>query len=340
MSQADKPRRVTLQDIALRTGYTINTVSHALKNKPDIAPATRERIQQVAREMGYIRNQMASSLRSGRTHTLGVIVSGMNNPYYGIMADEIQNEAVKLGYSLLILCSRDDPELEMTAVEAAISRQVDGILLFPCFGSQKTIERMKSAGVPFVLMGRPMDGMAEDCVCCNEEQGAYLATRHLIEAGHRKLAYFSIYDVMFSTPQRTHGFLRACEEAQLPPDDIHLALTRKQEEVGQQLITWCREGVTGMFLFCDMEAWRSINLLDQEGIRCPEDVAIVGFDNIQGSLPFACPLCTIDYDLPGMAKSGVQLLRKRIKNADLPHPQTIVVEPHVVCRKSCGKAKK
>ena len=124
-------KRVTLQDVARATGYTANTVSRALKNKPDISAETSKRIQDAARRMGYVRNAMACSLRSGHTRTLGVIVGGMSNPYYGRMTDSIQDAAAEEGYSLLIFCSRDDPELEYQLIETAISRQVDGILLFP-----------------------------------------------------------------------------------------------------------------------------------------------------------------------------------------------------------------
>ena len=122
-------KRVTLQDVARATGYTANTVSRALKNKPDISAETSKKIQDAARRMGYVRNAMACSLRSGHTRTLGVIVGGMSNPYYGRMTDSIQDAAAEEGYSLLIFCSRDDPELEYQLIETAISRQVDGILL-------------------------------------------------------------------------------------------------------------------------------------------------------------------------------------------------------------------
>ena len=127
MIRNDKSRRCTLQDIADRTGYTVNTVSRALKNKSDISAATREYIRQAADEMGYIRNQMASSLRSGHTKTLGVVVGGMSNPYYGVMTDAIQNVAAEYGYSLFIFCSRDNPELELQVVETAISRAVEAL---------------------------------------------------------------------------------------------------------------------------------------------------------------------------------------------------------------------
>ena len=101
--------RVTLEDVAKATGYTINTVSRALKNKPDISRQTCLHIQEVAREMGYVRNYIASSLRSGRTKTIALISGTLTNPFYVVLADLLQREAFRLGYSLMILCSQDDP---------------------------------------------------------------------------------------------------------------------------------------------------------------------------------------------------------------------------------------
>lgn len=334
-SRPSGAQRVTLQDIAQRTGFTVNTVSRALKNKSDISAATCQYIQGVAHEMGYIRNQMASALRSGHTRTLGVIVSGMSNPYYGVMTDAIQDEAARHGYSPLILCSRDDPDLELQAAESAMSRQVDGMLLFPCNGSRRTIERMKAVGMPFVLMARRFHTGEEDSVVCDEEAGAYLATRHLIEAGRRRLAYLSSHDIVFSSEQREHGFLRACAEGGIAPKDVHQALCRGNDSIQSQLRLWRSQGVDGLFAFCDMEAWNVISLLQKDGLRVPRDLALTGFDNIQGLLPLPSPLCTVDYSLPEMVRSGMELLRRRIHGEALP-PQTIVFQPRIVCRGSCG----
>ncbi|MBP3523189.1 MAG: LacI family DNA-binding transcriptional regulator [Clostridia bacterium] len=335
MPKADKSRRCTLQDIADRTGYTVNTVSRALKNKSDISAATREYIRQAADEMGYIRNQMASSLRSGQTRTLGVIIGGMSNPYYGVMTDAIQDVAAESGYSLLIFCSRDDPELEFQVVETAISRQVDGILLFPCRGSGRTIERMKAAGVPYVLMARHFDSPDDDWVVCGEEEGAYLATKHLIDAGHTRLGFLSSFDVVGSSEWRTHGFLRALEEHGLPKENGLLARRSGDEEIRDQLNAWRRDGVTGAFVFCDMEAWLAVSVLQQQSLSIPGDMAIIGFDNIQGILPIPAPICSVGYDIPAMARSGIDLLRRRIHREDMP-PQHITFRPYVVCRGSCG----
>lgn len=285
--------------------------------------------------MGYIRNQMASALRSGRTKTLGVIVGGMSNPYYGIMTDAIQNVATEKGYSLLIFCSRDDPDIELQLVESAISRQVDGILLFPCQGSARTIARMKAAGVPYVLMARHMNSQEDDYVVCDEEEGAYLAARHLIEAGCTRLGFLSSFNVVYSSEKREKGFYRALESCGLPRENGLSACCRDADETSEQLRTWRLMGVTGIFVFCDLEAWRAISLLKLQGVDVPQDMAVVGFDNIQGILPVTSPLCSVDYDIPAMARSGIDLLRARIHREEI-EPQHIAYPPRIVCRGSCG----
>lgn len=335
MPSSEKPRRCTLQDIAQRTGFTVNTVSRALKDKSDISVATREAIKAVADEMGYVRNRAASSLRSGRTKTIGVVVGGMSNPYYGIMTDAIQNAAAEMGYSILIFCSRDDIETELHALETALSYQVDGILLFPCAQSGRSIARLKAVGIPYVLMARHLDREEDDYVVCDDEQGGYEAARHLIQAGHKRLAFLSSFDVVYSSERRVHGFFRALEEAGIPRENGLTACCVSRAEARLQVDFWRQIGVTGMFVFCDEEAWRVISYLQAQGLSIPRDISIVGFDNIQGSLPIPAPICSIEYDMSSMAKSGLNLLRGRIHQPDL-EPQHIVYPPRIVCRGSCG----
>lgn len=332
---AKENKRVTLSDIAKATGYSVNTISHALKNKPDIAPATCQKIQQVAREMGYVRNEMARSLRSGRTKTLGVVVGGMSNPFYGQMVDAIQDAATKLGYTLLIFCSRDQNETEQRVLETAISRQVDGVVLFPSWYSKKSIERLRAVGMPYVLMSRCFEDRQDDCILCDEEQGGYLATKHLIEAG-RKPAFLSNYDVLYSSEQRLLGFLRACREAGIPQEECYHAVYATNEELVSHLLRCKEQGVNGLFMFCDLEAWNMNLIMHQQGLRIPDDFAVVGFDNIQESWHLPSPLCTIGCDYAAMVDSAITLLRRRI-HKEIFEPQKIVYLPYLVCRSSCGR---
>ena len=335
MARPQYPGRVTLQDIARETGYTVNTVSHALKNKSDISPATREKIQQVAQRMGYVRNYVASSLRSGRTKIIAVILGGMSNPYYALMSDEIQKEASSLGYSLIILCSRDDPDLEYSAAETAVSRQVDGVLLFPGKEYSRTEELLRASGTPFILMSRYTDADTADTAVCDEVQGAYLAVSHLLEQGHRKVAMLSAGYVPFASEKRTEGFLKACADAGIADAEKYVAVRGGNEDILKQLLAWRAEGVTGVFSFCDVEAWNIITLLNGQGIRVPEDMGIVGFDDIQGRYSFPAPLCTVSFDIPRMCAEAVHLLRRRIHHEDLARQET-VYPVRLVCRGSCG----
>ena len=340
-------KRVTLQDIARETGYSVNTVSRALRGMRDISAQTTEQIRTVARDMGYTANQLASSLRSGRTHLFAVVLGGMSNPFYGIMADSIQDAAQAAGYSVMIMCSRDDARLELKLVEQAIARCVDGILLFPTGESGPTIARLRESGMPFVLMSRYLNEGEADSVVCDEAQGAYLATRHLIEAGRRRLAYISSGTVVFSSERRLSGFQRACDEAEIPADQRRVIVASRNIMAERQLEDWCvelvevltrlrDEGFDGLFIFCDVEAWHAMDAMQKSGRFSSDAFGIASFDNIEGALSFPIPLCSVSYDYGELARSGIELLRRRI-HGDAQPPRTVVCPVSLVCRGSCGR---
>ena len=328
-------KRVTLQDIAKRTGVTVNTVSRALKNKPDISPATCKRIQQVAQEMGYVRNYAASSLRSGQTKTLGLILGAMSNPYYAVVADAVHEAASAFGYTLLTLTTRETPEQEMRAVETALSRQVDGILLFPGRDANAAIQRMRETRMPYVLMSRSLGSDMDDCVTCDEDDGGYLATRHLLEAGRRNLAFLCGSEVVYSGEHRLQGFHRACDEFGIPAENRHVAINLSPDAIAATLSDWRTQGVDGLFVFCDMEAWNAISCLQSLGTQIPNDIAVVGYDNIQAKIGFPMPLCTVDPSINEMIDIALDILRKRIRREEF-EPQMIKVPARLVCRHSCG----
>ena len=345
MKHTSTTRRVTMQDIARRTGYSVNTISHALRNKDDIAIETRERIQQAAREMGYMGNQIASSLRSGRTRTLAVILGNMSNPFYGIMTDTIQDAAAARDYSLLIMCSRENAELEEQLVSAAVARRVDGILLFPTKESLHTVQRLKSLGVPFVLMSRALGDDIADSVTCDEVHGADLATGHLIQNGHRNLAYLSHHRIVYSYEKRLEGFNLACDRAGIPELDRHYFIHNDYKSDRKPILDWHasltnrliqlrEEGVDGLFVFCDEEAWHVQSVLKQTPSLKSWDVGIVSFDNIQGTQHFPVDLCSVDCNFSDVARQGIDLLRDRIHGDKRP-PQSIVCPVQLVCRGSC-----
>ena len=323
--------RVTLQDLADATGFTVNTVSRALKNKSDISRETCQRIQAVAREMGYVRNYIASSLRSGRTKTLAMIVGSIQNPFYAILCNLVQEEAFRLGYGLMILCSNEDPETETRQVEMALSRQVDGVLITPCSFESPALRLLRSSGIPFVLLSRFQDGEKDDCVICDDRYGGYLAGKHLTERGHGHLAMFSFHQVVYSSRKRFEGFQQACLEAGIPAGRVHYAVLDQEESIQDCLRSWLDSGVTGLFAFCDVEAWNILTRMETSDLLSSRKIEIVGFDNILRYISFMKPICSVDPGLDEEARIAVDLIRRRIHEPSLP-PQQITLPVRLVSR--------
>ena len=151
-----KKRRpaVTLKDIAAKTGYSVNTVSRALRDKDDIAAPTREMIQKTAQEMGHVSNTLAASLRLGYTNTIAVILGDISNPHFSIMMKEIEGYAWKAGYTSILFNTNENEELELAAIQSALNKNVDGIIICPAQKTPYNLTYLKESGVPFVLIGR------------------------------------------------------------------------------------------------------------------------------------------------------------------------------------------
>lgn len=334
----DKSGRVTLSDIAKETGFTINTVSRALKNKSDISVATREKIQNTAKRMGYVRNALASSLRSGRTRTIAVILGEMSNPYYALMADEIQRVASERNYSIIILCSRECAETELKAAQTAVSHQVDGVLLLPCQDYHQTERFLYESGIPCILMSRYSGESFFDTAVCDEKNGAYMAANHLFQAGCKKIAMLSRRYIPYASEMRTAGFLQACKEHGMEPSERYVCTLSQQNQLIEQINLWKREQITGVFCFCDYEAWELISVLHEMGLSVPNDFSVIGFDDIQKTYSFPYPICSVGFDVSQMTTEAVDLLIRRIHGEKSPR-KSLVYPVSLSCRNSCCNQK-
>ncbi len=334
MSKVRHMKRVTMRDIAEKTGFTVNTVSHALKNKPDISEKTKKMIKKTAKEMGYVPNYMASALRSGRSHTLALIVGELGNPKFSAMASDIEAAARKLNYSVIILCTQDDGDLEKRAIKIALERQVDGIILSPTQVNDDCIEILKKAHCPFVLIERYFENHQVDCVICDEENGGYLAGMHLIEKGHRKVIHFMGPEYISSSIARKKGFLQATED--LGKENTSVVSMKSAKENIAFLKKKQKEGYTGAFFFSDFGVWDVIAHLQKEKSKLLNEMAFVGYDNIQGKYSFPSPLCSIDPNSTKLCKATVELLHKRIIGGNHHFtPEKITFPVQLICRKSC-----
>lgn len=312
-------QKVTLKDIANRTGYTINTVSRALKNKNDISLETRKRICQVADEMGYIRNSVAGSLRTGLTLSIGIIAANVSNPFFAIFSREIEKRAYDYGYNVIIFNTYGEADTELKRVKDALSKHVDGIVISPCEMESKSLAYLREAGIPFVVIGRTHGDEDVNYVTADDEKGGFLATRHLIRHGHQKILHLSGPRDVPSTIYRLNGYRKALKEANMPYDPRYVI------EVGlgcgqcRQVIHQLAENhfpFDAIFAFNDIIAAEAVYAAYERGLKVPEDFSLVGFDNIQKDILMSIPLDSISTSAESIGEKSVDILMDNIKHRE------------------------
>lgn len=305
------PAQVTLKDIAEATGFTINTVSHALKDKPDISEPTKQVIRAAAEELGYIGNALAGSMRTGCTRTIALILGDIANPHLATIARDAERAVRAAGYHTILYNTEEDPELELQAIRSALAQKADGLMLCPTQHSDRNLKYLKRCGVPFVLVGRCFENENLPCTVLDDEAGGFLATRHLLEAGHQRIVLLEGPAYVSSAKLRRLGYERALTQAGLPVDP---ALIRPVElssggcsRTLNQLLT---ENISfsAIFAFSDLLALEAVTVLHRHGLRVPEDISIVGFDNIQATFPVPIPLTSVCSAAGSLAESAAQQL--------------------------------
>lgn len=309
----------TLRSIAQEVGLTVNTVSLALRNSPLVAADTKLRIQSVAQRIGYIPNALAGSLRSGRSLTAAIVMGDIANPLFAAKIKALESAFRKRNYHVMIFNTDEDPTAELEAVQTAISRMVDGLVLCPCVKPEKSLNLMKKCGIPYVLNGRMVKGEGEPTVLWDDNQGGYLAARHLIDCGCRRIAWLGVTQRISSARDRKQGYLRALREAGLPTDP---QLVTETSPIGGSVCTildkLSKQGIDGICTFSDLLAWETILCLHQIGLRVPEDIQLTGFDNVSDWLHIPSPLTSIGADLAREAQTTVDMLLERIENRSAP----------------------
>jgi LacI family transcriptional regulator len=332
-----KTGSVRLKEIAVKTGFTINTVSHALKNKDDISPKTQKLIQEAAKELGYISNSIAGALRSGFTKTIAVILGDISNPHFAIMAKEIESAASTFQYATIIINTNENESIEKQAIYSALSKKVDGIILCPCQKNTETINFLKQTATPFVLIGRRIRDPHVDYVIVNDTKGGYLATQHLINRGHKDILLLNGPKYISSARERAAGYRKALRDNAIPLSD---KLVREIVVTGEDLQHYVNriidEGTrfTAIFAFSDLIAWETIYALNNRGLNVPGDIAIVGFDDIQARLFFPVPLTTIGTVNGRMSETAVKILMTKIQSKRKVAPCNTVIDTCLVARET------
>lgn len=320
MKQASQ--RPTIKTIAREANVTANTVSLALHDSPLVKPETKAMILKIARRQGYVPNVLAKSLRSGRSRFIALAFGDLSNPLFAMKTKKMEHELHERGYQVMILNTNEDPPRELQAVRTAITRKVDGVVLCPCLLGREALDMLQQYHIPCVLVGRNFDDGQEDSVVWDNVTGGYLATRHLIAHGCRRILHLRGPEALSTTRERLEGYTKALAEAGLPVESA-LQCTPRHGGVAEAL-AGIRVPYDGIFAFSDLLAWEA-------ACHVREGVEIIGFDNIQSSLRVPFALSSIGANLDDETKFVVDLLLERIENPGKP-TQRVVLPVYLVER--------
>jgi LacI family transcriptional regulator len=329
---------VRLKDIADRTGFSTNTVSLALRHSPRIPQQTRDVIQRAAAELNYLPNQIAKSLVSRETKTIGLVLTDINNPVLTHTAQSIELALAARGYGTLFATSNNNMTEEIRAIEMVRARQVDGILIYPTGHRQlEHLRMLRRANYPIVLLVGDTDA-GIDAVGMDERRGAYKATRHLIDVGHKKIAIIDGTNPQGNREKR-EGYQQALAEAGIAYDPA-LVLDPRGNSVDRGY--WAVEGAmsgkdrpTAIFAANDSLALGALRWCIKHNVRVPDDVAIVGMDNIEFGEYAGVPLSSVDYAVETLTRMAVERLMRLIAAGDqLPEPRITQIDPDLVIRES------
>lgn len=328
----------TLKSIAESVGVTANTVSLALRNSPLVAKDTKLRIQTVAREMGYVQNAIAGSLRSGRTNTLAIVMGDVANPIFAAKIKALERVFRERGYQLMIFNSDEAADKELEAVRTAISRKVDGLVLCPCAKPEGALKLLRQHGIPCLLSGRTGSSNEQDTVLWNDKRGGVMAVNHLLKCGCKRIAWLGVTQRISSARDRKLGYIEALEAARIMPDpDLIVEANPTGGNVGEMLTPLLEKGIDGICSFSDIIAWEAVCYLEKKGYRIPEDIQITGFDAVASYLPIPYRLTSISANLHQEAETVADILLGRIQ--DPSQPTTIrMIETKLVLGKTTNNS--
>lgn len=332
---------VRLKDIADRAEVSVMTVSKVMRDAPDISAKTKARVRQLAAQLGYTPDSVAQGLRSKKTKLFGLVIPAATNPIYARIVMAIEEQTHESGYELLVGHSLNIPEREETVIRRLLSRRVDGLFLAPVYRMEPKApiyEELLRRNVPTVLLGH----RAPFCekfvnVETDDISASHMITRHLLELGHRRIAFFTGPPSAPSSQERLEGYRRALREANVAWDDRLIFVSGSTIEEGEKAALQLldeRPSATAVQAVNDLVAIGAATIFIKQGLRLPEDISLAGFGNVLVSEHFRVPLTTVRQPKLRLGAAAMEQMVKLLRNE---RPETKRLPAEIVIRDSTGK---
>jgi LacI family transcriptional regulator len=330
------PKRVTMADVAREAGVSLMTVSRAINNRDGISEATRTRIHEIIERLGYRPSEIARSLVTDRTGTVGLVVVDNSNPFFSEVARGVEQQAYSAGYNVFLCNTDEDPERELAVLRSLEKKRVDGVIVCSSRLDEERLHTALERHSAAVLVNRSSEGGPFRAVLSDDERGARLAVEHLVRAGHRAIGFVAGPKRSHSGQQRGKGYRAALEEAGLPhrPEwERHcLPMVESGCEAATDLLIAHPE-ISALACFNDLTAVGALRACAHLGRHVPDDVAIVGFDDILLAALVTPALTTCRIPMVELGNQAMRLLLDQINGCAGPC-EDVLVQPELVIRAS------
>ncbi|GAA4299822.1 LacI family DNA-binding transcriptional regulator [Klenkia terrae] len=329
---------VSIRDVALRAGVSLGTVSNVLNRPDQVAEGTRERVLQAIGDLGFVRNESARQLRAGTSRTLGLVVLDIANPFFTDVARGVEDVANDAGLAVILCNSDDRPAKESAYLDLLAEQRVQGVLITPTADLSPNLESMRRRGTPVVLVDRRASGPGQCSVAVDDVLGGRLAADHLIERGHRRLAFVGGSSGLPQIQERHAGVVAAVrerwgdEEALTVFAPSVLTVETGRQAAAQIVGMPAAQRPTAVICANDLLALGVLQEMTRHGVRVPEECAIVGYDDIDFAAAAAVPLTSVRKPRRELGRRAAELLLDESAEGHV-HEQ-IVFEPVLVVRES------
>ncbi len=325
---------VSMKDVAQAAGVTEGTVSRALADSPRVNSDTRLRIQQIAREMGYVPSAIARGLAVRRTNTLGVMISDFGDPFISKLMLSVDREALQQGYSVILSSAGTDPEREVSAIRLLLEQRVDAVIVLDPLVADSSLPQLEHFGVPLVLLNRKRYPYS---VGTDNVAAGKLAVDYLLDLGHRRVAYIGGNRSEEESRDRQAGYELALSMRGVPGDPALIATGEgavRSGERGLEQLLGLDDPPTAVFCFNDITAAGALLYAYHEGLHVPRDLSIVGFDDSMAAY-FVPPVTTVAQDVDELARLSLQMALHLLAGQEAP--QTLNVPGKLIVRQSTAQ---
>ena len=336
---------ITIKDIAEKAGISYATVSRALNGKYGVNPETRRQVLEIAASLNYSPNAIARGLVKKKTLSIGLIIPDITNPFFPEVARGVEDYSEKRDYSIFLCNSNWDKNKENRYVRLLVEKRVDGLIIAPSASTVTDEDRKVFSRLPVVLMSGVQPGSGTASVVVDTVKGGFIAGRHLVERGARKPCFIGGAEDSFSVKERYEGFLEAVTAAGIPLLPPYVKFGDYRQKSGYRImkeLLLTDEKPDAVFASNDLLAIGALEAIREAGIRVPEDIALIGFDNIPTAAFRGVELTTVDHPKYRMGELAAEILLEKIEGAESSlSGETgdddgcrVILEPELIIRKT------